>query len=101
MPSDPLQAAIDAVAGTWHFVVEDALLCCPDCGECLTENYLAHDAKCQQVARMVTAIRRSEREHLAQLASELRATIPADHPPGAQASFADYLRITQETTDAI
>lgn len=35
-----------------------------------------------------------ERERIIRLASELRASFPADHPKGAQASFADYLRVT-------
>jgi len=34
----------------------------------------------------------AEREHIIRLATQLRAAFPADHPPGAQASFADYLR---------
>jgi hypothetical protein len=46
---------------------------------------------------------RAEREHIISLASEMRAAIPADHPKGAQASFADYLRVTSadlpEATD--
>jgi hypothetical protein len=40
---------------------------------------------------------RREREAIIALASKLRATIPADHPKGAQASFADYLRQTGGT----
>ena len=36
----------------------------------------------------------AERDSIIALASQLRASIPADHPPGAQASFADYLRVT-------
>ena len=38
----------------------------------------------------------AERERIIRLASQLRATIPADHPPGAQASFADYLRTVEK-----
>ena len=34
----------------------------------------------------------AEREHIIRLATQLRAAFPADHPKGAQASFADYLR---------
>jgi hypothetical protein len=36
----------------------------------------------------------TERERIIQLASRLRAAFPADQPPGAMASFADYLRVT-------
>lgn len=36
---------------------------------------------------------RWERERIISLASQLRASFPADHPKGAQASFADYLRV--------
>ena len=36
----------------------------------------------------------AERERIIRLATQLRASIPADHPEGAQASFADYLRVT-------
>lgn len=35
---------------------------------------------------------KSERERIAGIASALGAVIPADHPPGAMASFADYIR---------
>jgi hypothetical protein len=45
----------------------------------------------------------AEREKIIKLASAMRASIPADHPKGAQASFADYLRVTSaaalEATD--
>jgi len=51
---------------------------------------VAHEAFCVGFERAAAA----ERERIIQLASQLRATIPADHPPGAQASFADYLRVT-------
>jgi hypothetical protein len=37
---------------------------------------------------------KAERERIISLASQLRASFPADHPAGAQASFADYLRVT-------
>jgi hypothetical protein len=37
---------------------------------------------------------KAERERIITLASTMRATIPADHPEGARASFADYLRVT-------
>ncbi len=37
---------------------------------------------------------KAERERIIRLASQLRAGFPADHPAGAQASFADYLRVT-------
>ena len=43
----------------------------------------------------VAAGRDDERERIIGLASQLRAAIPADHPPGAQASFADYLRVAR------
>ena len=36
----------------------------------------------------------AERQAIIRAASQLRAAIPADHPAGAQASFADYLRVT-------
>jgi hypothetical protein len=36
----------------------------------------------------------AECERIITLASAMRATIPADHPEGARASFADYLRVT-------
>ena len=36
----------------------------------------------------------AERERITALASRLGASFPADHPPGAMASFADWLRIT-------
>jgi hypothetical protein len=46
---------------------------------------------------------RAERECVISLAGAMRASIPADHPKGAQASFADYLRLTSadlpEATD--
>ena len=45
-----------------------------------------------EIAQAVIA----ERERIIRLASQLHATIPADHPPGALASFADYLRVTSE-----
>ena len=45
----------------------------------------------------------AERERIIGVASQLRASFPADHPKGAQASFADYLRLTSadrlEATD--
>jgi hypothetical protein len=39
-----------------------------------------------------------ERERIIALAIELHASVPADHPEGARASFADYLRVTEGTT---
>ena len=48
---------------------------------------------------LTAAAAAAERRRIISLASQLRATIPADHPEGAQASFADYLRVTEgETT---
>ena len=44
--------------------------------------------------RIGEAAAAAERDRIIALASQLRAAIPADHPPGAQASFADYLRVT-------
>ena len=38
----------------------------------------------------------AERKRIIALASQLRASIPADHPEGAQASFADYLRTVEK-----
>ncbi len=39
----------------------------------------------------------AERDRIAALASRLGASFPADHPPGAMASFADWLRVTGGT----
>ena len=36
------------------------------------------------------------REEIAALASRVGASFPADHPAGARASFADYLRVLAE-----
>lgn len=38
----------------------------------------------------------AERERIIRIASQMRASVPADHPKGAQASFADYLRVTSD-----
>lgn len=43
---------------------------------------------------LLNAIRGEELQRIIAIASQLGATIPADHPKGAQASFADYLRVT-------
>jgi hypothetical protein len=45
--------------------------------------------------RALDAARAAEREAIIGIASQMRASIPADHPEGAQASFADYLRVTR------
>jgi len=48
-----------------------------------------------RIGATVAAVARSaEYDRVIDVASQMRATIPADHPPGAQASFADYLRVT-------
>jgi hypothetical protein len=47
-----------------------------------------------RVGELVEAAKAAERERIIQLASAMRASIPADHPEGALASFADYLRVT-------
>jgi hypothetical protein len=45
----------------------------------------------------------AERENIIRLARATRASFPAGHPEGAQASFADFLRVTSadslEATD--
>lgn len=38
----------------------------------------------------------AERQRIIRLASQMRASIPADHPQDAEASFADYLRVTSQ-----
>jgi hypothetical protein len=46
------------------------------------------------LAAAAPLIAAAEREDIISLASAMRASVPADHPKGAQASFADYLRVT-------
>jgi hypothetical protein len=36
-------------AATQRFVIEDCLLCCAGCGECLTENRIEHQAGCSEM----------------------------------------------------
>lgn len=59
-------------------------------GAGLTRNIIA--AVAPHITAAATA---AERDRIIGLASQLRAVIPADHPEGAQASFADYLRVTR------
>ena len=92
LPDDAITAQL--------FVVEDCLLCCAECGECLTENRIEHAAACRWFAAIAAQAAAAEREAIIADALKVGARFPADHPKGAMASYADWLRVTRGTPAA-
>jgi hypothetical protein len=87
--------AITAAAEAMHNLGCDGFCCGFTCTGKPFESELDEAAAALEAAAPLIAA--AERERVIQLASRLRAVFPADEPPGAMASFADYLRVQADT----